>query len=232
LGQLLRVLSANLWNGGADPVAFADLVASLEADVVATQELSPEQADALAEVLPHGELLPARDYTGMGVALRRPGKLSRVPMACRDAWVAELHTDAWPDLAVPIEVVNVHIAAPTIRLRSLQGLRFRRVQVPQLERYLDRTSKRPRVLVGDFNSTPLWPAYHRFASRMSDAAVVVAQRSGRPPRRTWGPWAGSPRMLRIDHGFVEGLHAEDFRVVRVPGSDHSAVLVDLSLEPA
>jgi len=231
LGQVLRVLSANLWNGGADPVAFAELVESLEVDVVATQELSPEQADALADVLPHGELAPARDYTGMGLAMRRPGKLSRVPLACRDAWVAELHTDSWPELGTAIEVVNVHIAAPTIRLRSLQGLRYRRVQVPQLERYLERTAKGPRVLVGDFNSTPLWPAYHRFASRLSDVAVAVAQRHSRPLRRTWGPWAGSPRLLRIDHGFVEGLHAEDFRVVHVPGSDHSAVVMDLAPTP-
>jgi len=44
LGGRLRIVSANLWNGRAHPEAFAELVAGLEADIVAVQEMSPEQA--------------------------------------------------------------------------------------------------------------------------------------------------------------------------------------------
>jgi endonuclease/exonuclease/phosphatase family metal-dependent hydrolase len=53
-GGALRILSANLRNGGADPEAFADLVRETGAEVVAVQELAPAQADALARVLGHG----------------------------------------------------------------------------------------------------------------------------------------------------------------------------------
>ena len=84
------------------------------------------------------------------------------------------------------------------------------------------------MLVGDFNSTPLWPAYHRVCARMNDAALMVARRRGERPARTWGPWSGAPRLLRIDHGFVAGAEPEGFRVVEVPGSDHSAVVLDVT----
>jgi len=85
-----------------------------------------------------------------------------------------------------------------------------------------------RVLVGDFNATPVWPVYRRIASVLSDAALMVARRRGERPRNTWGPWAGSPRLLRIDHAMVEGVGVEDLQVVHVPGSDHSAVVVDVT----
>ena len=58
MGSSLRILSANLASGGADPEAFAELVRRCEPDVVAVQELAPNQADALARLLPHGELSP------------------------------------------------------------------------------------------------------------------------------------------------------------------------------
>ena len=61
----LRLVSANLAQR-TDPAAFARLVADLDADVVAVQELVAAQAEALAAVLPFGRLDPARDYTGHG----------------------------------------------------------------------------------------------------------------------------------------------------------------------
>jgi endonuclease/exonuclease/phosphatase (EEP) superfamily protein YafD len=36
-------------------------------------------------------------------------------------------------------------------------------------------------------------------------------------------------VLRIDHGFVQGMAVEDFRVLSVAGSDHSAIVMDLVL---
>jgi endonuclease/exonuclease/phosphatase family metal-dependent hydrolase len=78
-----RLLTANLANGAADPSAFADLVEAAEPDVVAVQELAPEQAEALARVLPFGKLEPARDHHGMGIALRAPGSVRRLSLPYR-----------------------------------------------------------------------------------------------------------------------------------------------------
>jgi endonuclease/exonuclease/phosphatase (EEP) superfamily protein YafD len=115
--ERFRIVSANLWNGAADPRAFADLVAELEADAVATQEMAPEQADALARVLPHGLLEPARDYTGMGIALRAPARVRRIGLPCRDARVADVHWAGPSGGRLELEVLNLHVQAPHLAPR-------------------------------------------------------------------------------------------------------------------
>lgn len=225
MGRPLRILTANLYNGRADPSALAELVQAHAPDVVAVQELAPEQAEALAAVLPHGVLEPATDYTGMGIALRAPAGLHRLPLAYRDARVALLDPAAWPGLEQPVEIVNVHFAAPTaqpfwrqpgVRRRQLQGLLA----------HLDADPGRARAVVGDFNATPLWPVYRGVASRLEDLARAHALGTGRRPRRTWPSWSLRP-LLRIDHCFGRGLDVHGLRVLAIPGSDHRGLLVDL-----
>lgn len=227
MGPLLRVVSANLWNGRADAQAFADLVLALAADVVAVQELAPDQAEALARALPHGELEPARDHNGMGIALRRPAVHSKIELYRRPARVATLSPEGWPQLERPVEIVNLHIAAPHL-LFPYFGLGARRIQMRNFDAHFADVDDAARVLVGDFNSTPLWPAYKQVASQFTDAAVAVAELRGRSVEPTWGPMPGFPRVLRIDHGFIRGLRAEAFQVVGITGSDHGAIVMDLA----
>jgi endonuclease/exonuclease/phosphatase (EEP) superfamily protein YafD len=223
----LRILSANLANGWADADAFADLVEAVEPDVVAVQELAPPQAEALARVLPFGKLEPARDHCGMGIGLRMPGSVRALRLPYRSAFVAEV---AGPEDDEPVEVVNLHLAAPHVR-PLVQRARDRRGQVRQIIAHLDAAPRRRRVLAGDLNATPLWPAYRRLRTRFDDAAVEAARRIGRRPGRTWGLWSGSMRLLRIDHVLVQGLVATETRVLSLCGSDHSALVADLRLPP-
>ena len=226
--QRLRIFTANLWNGGADPDALAGQLRALEVDVCAVQELAPEQASAIAEVLPHGKLEPATDYTGMGIALRSPGEVSTLPMPPRPAHVARIETADWPGLERPLEVMNLHVQAPHV-IPFWRTLMERRVMLRRLLAYLDDSDHPGRVVVGDFNATPAWPFYRRVASRLRDAALEHARRRRQRPAPTWGPLPRSPRMLRIDHAFVADLHVDHCQVVPVRGSDHSAVVVDLQV---
>lgn len=225
----VRLISANLRNGRADAKAFASLVAALEPDVVAVQEMTPAQAAALARVMPFGRLQPASNYTGMGIALRGAGTVRRLPLPGRDGYVAELPSGDVSDGGDPLEIINVHITAPHV-LPVWRTVRHRRGQLRGLERYLDTVPRRRRVVVGDLNATPLWPVYRRLVARFTDAAVEAARRNGIRPRETWGPWSGAPRLFRIDHVLVSGLAAHDVRVMPLRGSDHSALVVDLSPE--
>jgi vancomycin resistance protein VanJ len=222
-GWTLRVLSANLANGLADEDAFADLVESLEPDVVLVQELTPRQAEAVARVQPFGKLEPALDHKGMGIALRAPGSVRQLHLPYRSAFVAEVPRRD----EEPIEVVNLHLAAPHAR-PMFQRLQDRRHQLHLVLAHLDATPRQRRVLAGDLNATPLWPAYRRLRARFDDAAVEAARRIGRRPGATWGPWPGSVRLLRIDHVLVRGLVATETRVLPLRGSDHSALLADLA----
>lgn len=225
----LRVLSANLWNGRADARAFAERMAELEVDVVAVQELGAAQAAALRPLFPHGLLEPRDDFNGMGIAARLPLDVRRVALPHRDARVAELLLRGTDGEAVAVELLNVHVEAPHQR-PPWRTVSRRRGQWRGLERHLAATPSRPRLVVGDFNSTPLWPFYRRLTAHLRDAALIHAARSGTPVRRTWGPRPGSRRLLRIDHAFVHRLDVLDFQLVEVPNGDHDAVMVDVAVK--
>lgn len=308
MGQTLRILSANLLNGRACMESLIDTVHALAVDVLALQEVSPEQAEALAGVLPHGQIRPDYNYVGMALATRRPCDIHLVPMSWGFGQTVRLEPEDWNGLSRPIEISNIHIAAPHMYWPA-PGFYLRRKQIRELMAYLetrrhrageggesvvgaetvdpvdsghavgavgtansaqaegvgpveaadvatdasaqvgptprpndaprsaervgrspDRHSAPARVLVGDFNSTPYWPAYRRIASQFTDAAVAVATRRGRSTRATWGPWPGAPKLFRIDHGFVRDIEVEEFRVLEIVGSDHSAFVMDLSLD--
>lgn len=224
----LRVMSANLKNGGADPDAFGDLIERVEPDVVAVQELGFAQAEVLARQLPFGKLEPARNHRGMGIALRRPGSIRFVPLRYRGLFIAEVDGPGAGPGREPVEVVNAHIAAPhTVPLG--RAFARRREQFAGLCRYLDTSAVRPRLLVGDFNSTSVWPVYRRLRRRFEDAALEVARRAGGRPAPTWGPWLRGRRFFRIDHALVSGLGVRDARVLPIRGSDHAALVVELEL---
>ena len=223
----LRILSANLANGKADASAFADLVEAVEPDVVTVQELVPIQAEALARVLPFGKLEPQVDHHGMGIALRAPGSVRRLELQYRSGFVAEVLR---PD-EEPIEILNIHLAAPHM-FPVIPRILDRGAQIRRILAHLDASPGRRRVLVGDLNATPSWPAYRRLRGRFDDAAEQAARRVGGEPGRTWGPWSGSPRLLRIDHVLVQGLVGTGSRVLPLRGSDHSALVADLDLPPA
>ena len=225
MSEHFRLVSANLASGKADPRRFRELVEHLGADVVAVQELAATQAAALAQALPFGRLEPGSHSTGMGIALRKPGSASHVPLPHRGGWVANFTPDGAP---AAVEILNVHILAPHI-MPTWRTAAARRAQFQALETYLSATPRQCRIVVGDLNSTSLWPGYRRLRRWLGDAAVEVAGREGRRPSRTWRPHRRLPRLLRIDHVLTTGLTAHQVRVLPIDGSDHSAVMVELSV---
>ncbi len=221
----LRVMTANLWYRRSDPEALVRALEEVRPDVLAVQELGPAQARAIASVLPHGRLEPRDDYEGMGIALLHPAQVGAVALPRRDARVAQLSPGAWPGLEAPVEIVNVHVLAPHA-LPPWRTWQTRIRQVRGLARWLDANPHGARVVCGDLNATPAWPAYRRFAERLTDAARVHAERTGTRAAATWGPGHRAPRLLRIDHVFASGGRILDLRTVHLRGSDHSAVVVD------
>jgi endonuclease/exonuclease/phosphatase (EEP) superfamily protein YafD len=216
--ELLRLLTANLWNGRAHPQALADVIAAAAPDVVLAQELSPEQARVIEARLPHGVLLPRRDMHGMGIALRHPGQVSLLQLPRRPALVARLSPAHFGSLRGPLEIINVHMSAPT----RIDRLALRRAQLAGLRRHLAAAPAR-RVLAGDLNSFRLMPAYRSLRAFLRDAALEH-RRFGAP---TWSPRANWPRLLRIDHVLTHDVRVVELEVVRIAGSDHSALLATL-----
>lgn len=225
----IRLFSGNLLYGRADPEALAAQLEELAVDVACFQELGTKQVDAISRVLPHGKLEPGSGHSrehGMGIAARRPIATSRLALARRDARVAHLDPVNWPSLGAPLELVNLHVQAPHI-FPQWRALATRTAQLAALVAHLDATPNARRVLAGDLNATPRWPLYRALAARAADLMAEHAARRGERVERTWGPWPGAPRLLRIDHVLGTGMLAADARVVAIRGSDHCAVVVDL-----
>lgn len=215
-------MTCNLWNGGARPEALAEVVRQHDPDVVLAQELSPSQAEALADHFHCGVLRPQRDTHGMGIALRHPAGVRELPMPRRNFLATRLSPGDWPGLTQPVDIFNVHLSSPN----GLGRLPERRVQVARLRAQLAAVPG-PLLIAGDFNSFPLMPAYWQLKRSLTDVAGRAALRSLSPPKPTWGFNAQSRRLLRIDHMLVGKLRADRFRVVDIEGSDHSSLLVDL-----
>lgn len=219
----IRVLTANLCRGRADPAALAALVEELAVDLAALQEAAPASLAGLSRFLPHAEL-DAAPTSGMAIAARRPVQTGRIPLPYRDAMVAWLDPSGWPGLGAPLEVINVHVLSPLQR----RSRAVRRGQLAGLERHLDESAEEGRVLLGDLNATPVWPLYRRLARRLADAAAETAAGGAGRAARTWGPGPGSARLLRIDHVLVENVKVVETRVIPIPGSDHSGLVVELA----
>lgn len=216
-GTPLRVLSANLYFGRADPARIADLVRREHVDVLSLQELTPEALAALdraglSGLLPHRAVHagPAADGTGL---------LSRYPL--RELSLVPKTSLAQPSARIDlpgrdVEFVAVHPLYPMGADTASTWLR-------EITALPEPSGPAPRVLAGDFNGTLDHAPLRALLGRgYADAAAVT----GRGFVPTWG--SGRVPRVTIDHVLSSGgVAAQDYRVLDVPGSDHRAIFAHL-----
>jgi endonuclease/exonuclease/phosphatase (EEP) superfamily protein YafD len=229
----VRVLTLNSRGGSADPGALLDTVRRHQVDVLAIQELTWDLVHRLAEaglasVLPHSHLDPRPDAPGAGLWARWPlAPLPPVPGMTDAAPRAR----AEPVPGRPVVLTAVHPLTPMRRgahpwQRDLTRL------LPLAE------TEEPQVVAGDFNATRDHQAFRDLlAAGFADCADVAQHRSW--PGFTWPTsWdLSSDRtrrsldrralpVMRLDHVLVRpaSTAVREARPVRVPGTDHHAVL--------
>lgn len=127
-----------------------------------------------------------------------------------------------------LEIINVHLSPPHKPRHMAERVR----QVPTLCRYLSQAPEPQCLVAGDLNTFDPMPAYFQLRGYLDDAIADCANAHGRKLAPTWGPQPAGLRMLRIDHIFSRGLSAQHYEVLRVSGSDHSALIADLQLDAA
>lgn len=217
----LRVLTANLYNGRSEAKAFADVLHIHSPDIVAVQELSDDTAQILEAWGSSHFLDPRDDTTGMGVAARFDAEFSRLEFPFRRPIRALFDGASWGFDVV--DLISAHLVNPIARpLVHSKRLRSRELQA--LEALLSSSdTSHSRILVGDFNSSPAWPLYRRVSRLATDAAVAAGT-----ARRTWSYFPNTPRLLRIDHVFLQGAECRATRLISIPGSDHRALLADIT----
>lgn len=120
-------------------------------------------------------------------------------------------------------LVTVHPHTPVIP----SWFRERNAQLTRVA-HETQTNTRPTVLIGDFNISPFSPLYKTiFQSEKHSKGELVAARN-KKTQPTW-PRFCPPMMIPIDHAFVNaGFKPQLFRTLDQTGSDHRAIVVDLT----
>ncbi|MGI9667153.1 MAG: endonuclease/exonuclease/phosphatase family protein [Acidimicrobiia bacterium] len=219
----LRLLTSNLLVDRADPIDVRRVLTEVDPDVLAVQELGDTNAEVIASLFPHGVLDPAENCFGMGLVTRHPTDVTQLTLDGRPGWAGALDPSSWPDLSRSVDVVNMHLPNP-LHPNVLGTRDARRSSIAKVASYLDGRDN-PSVVLGDMNSSPAWPEYKLLLGLGDDAARMTET-----ARRTWSHFITGPRLLRIDHAFVNRATPLTTRTISIAGTDHDALLVDIEVE--
>lgn len=220
--ERLRIMSSNLLQDRARPESLAAAIEDLDPDVLVVQELGPRCAAVIEDAFTHCHLEERPNDLGVGIASRRPINARLLEMPERSAWITQLDPTHWRNLHAPLTIIGLHATNP-IDWPWADSVRRRREQF-RLVAEATAGIEGPYVVIGDMNSTPVWPGYRRLAALGDDAARVAGTR-----QRTWSYFTTGPRLLRIDHAFVSGVEVTSTSTRSIQGTDHDALIVDLAV---
>ena len=223
-GPELRVMSANLKLGKADPEAVVQLVQENGIDVLALQELTPSAAielDAagLGNLLPHSVGDPAESSHGSAIVARIP--LRERPGAEPLGYPFAMPTaTAEPSDAAGVDVSSVHVVPPT----GGSAVTTWQAALEALPSAAE--SGRPTMLIGDFNATL---DHREFREVIERGYVDAGDATGQGLRFTWPRKLTRPGVT-IDHILIdERIGVAGYDVHDLPGSDHRAISAILRL---
>lgn len=219
-GPELRVMTANVQYGRAEPEAVVRLVRERRVDLLGVQELTPEFHDALlaaglAELLPHMVIDARPGPDGTGLYSRHPAEAVDVEVDARSA-----HPTGLVDVpgAPPVQVTVVHPVPPVGGDLGAWRRTLRTLPRPEGD-------GRVHMLIGDFNATADQPTMRAL---LDDGYVDAAAARGQGWVPTWSRGLGP--ALPIDHVLVDRSTAvAGVSVHGLPGSDHKAVVAELRL---
>ncbi|GAA3682368.1 endonuclease/exonuclease/phosphatase family protein [Nonomuraea antimicrobica] len=221
-GRPFKVMTINMLFGRADVATIMTLVREFDPDVLSTQELTPGavadlDAAGLKELMPHRVLQDQWNAGGSGLYSKHPVR----PLP-----------DLMPDTGhqMPAATISLPGGAP---VDFIDAHPF-----PPLGAYVDdwnaalaafpsASPDRVRVIAGDFNASLDHAAMRDLLARgYKDAADQVG--AGLIP--TWPANKRVPPLITIDHVLVDRrIGVREVSVHDVPGTDHRAVLAQLSV---
>ncbi|MEE1296928.1 MAG: endonuclease/exonuclease/phosphatase family protein [Bifidobacterium sp.] len=226
--NVMRVMTANVYKGQADPQAIVDLVREQHVEVLTLQETTPEfverlEADGLKELLPYDEVSSSEHSWkryGNGLWSARP---------MRDVVAAEFDSVASfmpagtvdvDDGTLPVRFVSVHTTSPNPGTWDMWSQ-----SIGELSQLTAKKDTR-YVLMGDFNAT----ADHAvFREVLGDGYQDAVMADGHGFVFTW-PMdrkyvaAGTD----LDHIIVgKDTKVGQVEAATIPGSDHRALLATL-----
>ncbi|NJO83765.1 MAG: hypothetical protein HC828_13840 [Blastochloris sp.] len=198
------ILTFNVQIASENLDSISQLIADVNADIVAVQELSEPAAQHFETVFatqyPHRALHPSRNpHWGQGV-------MSRFPIDEHEYWRNEAIDVAlghmWAELDLDGQPITIFSTHPVPPLSFEKGITLQ-PHSQEIEILLERAAQRetPLVLVGDFNMTQLMDEYQRVTRTYID----TFREAGQPGLGFTFP-AGSrfplPPVVRLDYIFT------------------------------
>ncbi len=223
----IRVISANLSYGRGGP---DDLVrsAQAQADVLAFQELTPQEVERLSaagldRTFPYRWLEARRGATGAGLWSRWPleetKRIGGYDMALITARVRV------PGISIDPTVVVVHIPGPLPQ--PTDDWRRDLGNLPSTLREVAGQAGGGCVMVaGDLNSTT---DMRPFRALLRDGYRDAAEQSGAGIKPTFPADSWLPPLIAIDHVITRSCTATSLDTLKIPGSDHRGLVVSVAV---
>ena len=226
-GVEVRLMSANLYEGtaGPDPLVRS---AREQADVVAFQELTQQQADRLSRAgldatFPY-RWLEARDGPGgAGIwsrfPIETPSRIDGYTFAFLSAHirVAGVSTDP--------TVVVAHVAGPWPQAIDNWRRDLSRLPVT-LSEVGDQAGAGSVIVATDVNSTT---DMRPFRGLLRNGYRDAAEQSGAGIKPTFPADSRLPPFVAIDHILTRNCTATSLRTLEIPGSDHRGLVATISI---
>lgn len=226
-GAELRVLSANLREGKADPGRLVSL-AREHADVLSFQELTPLEVDRLSAAgldatFPYRWLDVSDRNFGVGVWSRFPMHTTkRIGGYVMGFVTARLQV---PDISKDPTVIVVHIPGPWPQpiddwCRDLRRLPHTLFEVAEA------AGSDAVVVAGDLNSTM---DMRPFRALLRNGYRDAAEQLGAGISPTFPADWRLPPFLAVDHILTRSCTATALRTIMLPGSDHRALVATVRI---
>ncbi|WP_224996644.1 endonuclease/exonuclease/phosphatase family protein [Cesiribacter sp. SM1] len=220
-GSTLRLAQVNVLQENRKHELVAQQIMSLDADVLAFQEVNKVWTDTLAELLseeyPYYSLAPHEKHYGMAIFSRKPLKDVQL-----NVWAG------YPVLSAKIRqgdqetlVLSVHTPSPV----TLKRFKARNEELHEIAKFV-READMPTLILGDFNIVPWDSALKPLlqAAGLKDCRSLHYTATWPSPLGRWGIPIDyvlhSAHWQRISHGSAP-----------IPGSDHKAMVATLALKP-
>ncbi len=215
----VRVASLNLFIRNPEIDAVADVLATLDADVIVLVEYTREHQSALessrvADDFPYRSDRSGGGSSGMGIWSRFPIEERDGP----DVFAESIDVDVrGPD--GDIRVIAAHLRTP---IADFTSWRNELTNAPGIGRSIDG----PTLLIGDLNSSYWHPPYRQ----LLDAGFVDAHTAnGSGFSTSWPTGRWFPPFVRLDHALTAGgLVSTDVDDFEIPGSDHRGLVVTVA----
>lgn len=222
-GIAVRVMTANLWLGQAEPEPLVHTVRDRGVQVLTVQELTPESVAGLRDagleaLLPHRLLAPSPGGGGAGI-------YSQFPLANGRTLPGYLPTNLAADVdvgtKVPLALFAVHPMPPVPSAAVWSS------ELQQLRADLASVAGREHVVAsGDFNSTF---AHKPFRDLLALGYTDASEHLGGGLMPTYPAHRRFPALVGIDHILTKGATATAVERVAITGSDHHGLIADIRI---